>query len=973
MNTIYQSETLMQHNEQGYPILGDSLHKKIFGVLDRPVAQENNLNRSRGLLRRFNINVPVDYPDNLYDGDLPFPELLGDNITDHFEQMAGEFVDGFIMEADRLASCVLPETPGIDNVVFQPGWTRYVKRGEVWHTEAVATPLEKAYIFDTETFVTAGAFPVIGSALSSEAAYIWLAAEMCDPTLPVEEWTSTSLIPLNEDAFVVGHNISYDRVRARNGYNLQRSEPENFYFDTLSAHVAVSGLAAGQRWLYVLAGKDTEDLSEDEKRKLRFRPKWAEEGSTNALVNVYNFHVAAVRDYFGEEEVHWMKDADKDIRDVFVKATHISQLAERRDLVAYAADDAFYTAELFQALWPKYKESTPSKVGIAGHYFLNGSRIPVTNQWNEWVQQVEDVWKSHNDEVSTILRGLIDKYVSEWHKHLETDLAVAEAAWEEGEYDEMELDFGKRKTITIDLVLKALDRDCIDWRHECNKWLKTDPWLSQLDWTPAAYRGKSKNLPKWAAGFITNPDKSITTKTPCAGLLMRLEWEGNPVGYTRQTGYTYTDKDGRTQRIPHPKGTNDNVGILLSKDFVPDMEAGRLSSDLPEAARALEIANATSYWTSVRKRVMDRIFMEVENPYGENPMLSMPEIIAHGTVTRRTVESLMVTMCSTKPHRVGTELKTRVKCPEGWKIVGADFDGQELQIASIYADAWEGGFIGASPMSHTVLSGSKEKGTDAHTSLARAVKIDRDTAKIVGFAMLYGAGVRTIGNSIKKVFKDRSPNELRTYATRALSFKKGVKNSDGVYEGGSDSGCYNFMESIALKTRVPTLPCLGTKISTALRPAAVGSDFHTGRINWTIQSSGAEMLAILLTSTHWLARKFKIPAQFILSIHDETWFMVPEKYAEHFSVAFQMAHLYSWARFQAACGMPDVPLSRAFFSGVAIDDRLRKTPHECTVTPSNPEGESEPDGEEYSMKKMAELGWVDKLTKRAKLVERGLV
>ena len=133
------------------------------------------------------------------------------------------------------------------------------------------------------------------------------------------------------------------------------------------------------------------------------------------------------------------------------------------------------------------------------------------------------------------------------------------------------------------------------------------------------------------------------------------------------------------------------------------------------------------------------------------------------------------------------------------------------------------------------------------------------------------------------------------------------------------------------------------------------------------------MLAILLTATHWLARRFKIPAQFILSIHDETWFMVPEKYAQHFAVAFQMAHLYSWARFQSACGIADVPLSRAFFSGVAIDDRLRKSPHECTVTPSNPDGKDDPDGAEFSMSKMAELGWVDKLNKRIKLIVRGLV
>ena len=403
------------------------------------------------------------------------------------------------------------------------------------------------------------------------------------------------------------------------------------------------------------------------------------------------------------------------------------------------------------------------------------------------------------------------------------------------------------------------------------------------------------------------------------------------------------------------------------------MDSGRLSSNLTEAKRALDISNATSYWTSVRKRVHDRIIKTVSNPYGSGWQMMMPEIIAHGTVTRRTVESLMVTMCSTKSHRIGTELKTRIQCPPGWKIVGADFDGQELQIASIYADVWEGGFIGASPMTHTVLSGSKEKGTDAHTKLAKAINTNRDVAKGVGFAMLYGAGVRTIANTIKKTYKDRSATDLMVFGKRALEFKKGMKTPEGYYEGGSDSGCYNYMEGIALRAKTPTLPCLGTKISTALRPSAVDEDFHTGRINWSIQASGAEMLAVILTATHWLARIFKIPAQFIISIHDEMWFMVPERYVENFAVVFQMAHLYSWARFQASVGIADVPLSRAFFSSVAIDERLRKSVHECTVTPSNPLKETEPDGFEYSLAQMAELGWIKKLTTRLNMVNRGLL
>ena len=971
----YQMATSMNLNEQGYPVLNDHLHSKLFGSVSRLAPSSFLLERSRRLLRRFDIPVPVDYPDGMYDGDLPFPKLMGGSIESHFEEMAGEFVDDYKSYADEFATAKLPKIPGYDDFVFQSGWTRYTFVDDKWVTEAVSHPLEKAFTFDTETFVTAGAFPVIGTALSEKAAYVWLAAEMCDPTLPVDEWTQHDLIPLGNRSFIIGHNISYDRVRARDGYTLDQTEPENFYFDTLSAHIAVSGLASGQRWLYVLAGKDPDALSQEEKKKLMFRPRWANEGSTNSLVNVYNFHVAAVREYFGEK-VHRMQDADKDIRDVFVKATEIHQLANRRDLLEYAMFDAFYTTELFQALWRKYLESTPSKVALAGHMFLNGSRIPVSTDWSRWISEVEKVFAQHNREMSDICHGLIQAYVDAWRVEIDKDIAAVQEALDSETRDDIIAAAGleNKKIVKLPDVLKGLDKNSLfNWTHHADAWIREDPWLSQLDWSPRGYAGKYAYMPKWASKYLVDPTERITTKANVSHFLLKLKWEDAPIQLTKSKGWCYRTEEGKLEKIPHPKGGADNVGVLLSKDFLVDMENGRLSSDLPEAKRALDIANATSYWTSVRKRVHDRIFMDVENPHGRGWYMMMPEIIAHGTVTRRTVESLMVTMCSTKKHRIGTELKTRIQCPPGWKIVGADFDGQELQIASIYADAWEGGFIGASPMAHTVLSGSKEKGTDAHTKLAKAIDTNRDVAKGVGFAMLYGAGVRTIANTIKKTYKDRSASELRQFSNRALIFKKGQKTPDGQYEGGSDSGCYNYMEDIALRTKIPTLPCLGTKISTALRPAAVGDDFHTGRINWTIQSSGAEMLAVILTATHWLARRFKIPAQFILSIHDEVWWMVPEKYAESFAVLFQMAHLYSWARFQASVKMCDVPLSRAFFSSVAIDNRLRKSPDECTATPSNPRGIDEPDGNDYSMAQMAELGWVKKLNTRVDMIAKGLL
>ena len=176
-----------------------------------------------------------------------------------------------------------------------------------------------------------------------------------------------------------------------------------------------------------------------------------------------------------------------------------------------------------------------------------------------------------------------------------------------------------------------------------------------------------------------------------------------------------------------------------------------------------------------------------------------------------------------------------------------------------------------------------------------------------------------------------------------------------------------------MRSRIPQLPCLGTKISTAMRPAAVGDDFKTSRVNWTIQSSGAEILSIMLTAVHWLADEYKVPCRFVLSIHDEIWFMTPDRYAEQFAVLFQIAHMYTWSLFHSALGMPDLPLSRAFFSSVAIDNRLRKSPREKTVTLSNPAGADEAPGSEYTMRELSEIGAVQKLTTRYNAIQSGLL
>ncbi len=483
--------------ELGYPVLSDELHCRIFGKQAPPEMSRIAKQKAENLLKDFDIQIPVDYPDHLYDGPLPLPQLQGENLREHFENIAFRQVGHYRNLANGLAACELPEIPPIDKLVFKPGWTRYTKVQGEWKTEPVPHPLEEAFTFDTETFVYGGSFPIIGTALSSEAAYIWLASELINPSLPEDQWDQHSLIPIGANRFVAGHNISYDRVRAREGYNLENTEPENFYFDTLSAHIGVSGLASGQRWLYVLAGKDPEDLTDDERRKLRYAPKWLDEGSTNSLVATYNFHVHEVRKFFGDN-VQPLGEGDKAVRDIFVKATHLSQIRQMLgEAVDYAIKDAFYTAELFQALWPKYLDATPSLVALCGHYHLNGSIIPLVPDWEDWIQNVERVFKEYNQEMTQICKDLVWKCYGEW------------------------------KALYLDDPAKA------------ERWVAKDPWLSQLNWEVKTVKGKYAHVPHWVRPFIKDPNEPIGVKSRLAHLLLKLEWEGQPLTWIDGQGWCY--------------------------------------------------------------------------------------------------------------------------------------------------------------------------------------------------------------------------------------------------------------------------------------------------------------------------------------------------------------------------------------------------------------------------------------------------
>lgn len=90
---------------------------------------------------------------------------------------------------------------------------------------------------------------------------------------------------------------------------------------------------------------------------------------------------------------------------------------------------------------------------------------------------------------------------------------------------------------------------------------------------------------------------------------------------------------------------------------------------------------------------------------------------------------------------LGSELKSMVESPDGWKIVGADVDSQEQWLAAIFGDSITGsGHAGSTPFSQMQLAGTKSDGTDLHSVVAKEVKVSRNNAKILNYARLYGSG-----------------------------------------------------------------------------------------------------------------------------------------------------------------------------------------------------------------------------------------
>jgi DNA polymerase gamma 1 len=881
-------------NPLGYAVLSDLMSQKVFGEGTEPkYPSAGKIEEIKEEMKKFGVEFPVKNPNSFFMEDFALPSLQGENIKSHFDAISKKVSGDRAKKMKDFAYEDLPAPPDKTKFFLQEGWVKYPFEGTPARAEGIE---EDIAIYDCETFVKGSDFahPILATAVTSKAYYIWMHPSFVNTHIPYEPM----LVPLGrKDGIFIAHNVAYDRPRTQEAYVLGKT---NSWFDTMSAHINVSGLASGQRWWYV--------QKQTKKSTFRADPVWADKGSMNNLIDCYNFHCKPAIP---------LDQGDKETRDIFVKAENMVDFVPHySELITYALNDVKITFELYSILVLKYLQNNPSLTTLSGHFGIAGAKLPVVSNWAEWFEGCEKMWSDSIAKQELMLSKMAKELYNSWN---------------EGE---------------------ITDED-----------IREDPWLSQLEWEASfkltkAGKPSSKwyGVPKWVRS-VSSKDivdgkpviEGISTKNRISHLLLRLKWANQPIKFFTEKGWCYEDTDsGVWMQIPHKDGEGVNVGNVLTKDYVEDFESGMLTSDLPEARELISLAINVAYWTSVRSRVREQNLEVVETKSGDKFNLLVPASIPHNTSTNRAGENLWLTVPDPKYDKIGSEIKTRVQAPKGYVFVESDFDAQEAVVASIFADSYHK-LAGSTQFSHSILAGSKDDGSDMHSMTAKVIGIGRPVAKGCNYGMLYGCGARTLANTIRKGNKNIPMREAMAMGKKLIKIKKGEKASrlSQTLVGGSDSYAYNEMARIA-NMPCPINPLSGTKMSTSFRPSTVGTDFWTMRNNWCIQSTGSAMLHAFMTAMEWLIGEYGVEAEFCMSVHDSILYLCPEPQAKTLAALFQVAHAWCWAWLRYNYGIYELPVANAWLSSVEIDKIFRKSADSSTKTVS--QQNNEPDGQSVSIK-----------------------
>ncbi|XP_019495635.1 PREDICTED: DNA polymerase subunit gamma-1 [Hipposideros armiger] len=624
----------LRHNPLHIQMLSRGLHEQIFGP-GGEMPGEDAVRRSVEHLQKHGLWGQPAAP--LPDVELRLPPLYGGGLDQHFRLLAQKQSLPYLEAANSLLQAQLPPQP--PSWAWAEGWTRYGPAGEA---VPVAIPEERALVFDVEVCLAEGTCPTLAVAISPLAWYSWCSRRLVEERY---SWTSqlspADLIPLEvtasaaggptqrdwQEQLVVGHNVSFDRAHIREQYLIQGSRMR--FLDTMSMHMAISGLSSFQRSLWMAAKQGKHKAQHPTQRSQKSQRKtngpaisswdWLDISSVNNLADVHSLYVGG-------------PPLEKEPRELFVKGSMKDIRENFQDLMQYCAQDVWATYEVFQQQLPLFLERCPHPVTLAGMLEMGVSYLPVNQNWERYLAEAQNTYEELQREMKKSLMDLAndacqllsgERYKDDpWLWDLEWDLqefkqkkakvkrkepAAAsnlpiEGAGAPGDPKDQE-DPGP-PTEEEELQRDATARACLEQLKGTTELLPKRP--QHLPGHPGWYRKLCPRLedPAWTPGpSLLSLQMRVTPK------LMALTWDGFPLHFSERHGWGYLVPGRRDNLAAVPVGsTLASAGVACPYRAIESLyrkhclEQGKQQPELQEAGLAEEfLLTESSVWQTVEE------------------------------------------------------------------------------------------------------------------------------------------------------------------------------------------------------------------------------------------------------------------------------------------------------------------------------------------------------------------------------------
>ncbi|XP_006028344.1 DNA polymerase subunit gamma-1 [Alligator sinensis] len=552
-------------------MLSRALHEQLFPGA-RVEYAEADVQRSKQHLRQHGLwGQPTS---TLPDVVLRLPPLQGDNLDQHFRRLAQKQSLPYLEAADELLQCTLPPQPA--TWAWQAGWTRYGPDGQ---TETVDYPRERALVFDVEVCMADGSCPTLAVAVSPTAWYSWCSKRLLEERYTwSNQLTLADLIPLETAAdtncaakqdwlerLVVGHNVAFDRAHIKEQYLIQGSRMR--FLDTMSMHMAISGLTGFQRSLWMAAKHGKRKGLQQVKQHMKKTYKqakgssgiswdWIDISSINNLADVHDLYVGG-------------KPLEKEARELFVKGTMGDIRNNFQELMTYCALDVQATHEVFQEQLPLFMERCPHPVTFAGMLEMGVAYLPVNQNWERYLEEAQCTYEELQKEMKKSLMNLAnDACQLLYDERYKDDPWLWDLEWDVEKFKEKKPLKKKNKDAKSKAAEVVANPSALEWQEDpgppseeeelgvpesqlCLERLKETVTLlpkrtQHLPGHPRWYRKLCPRLdsPHWVPG-----PSLITLQMRVTPKLMRLAWDGFPLHYSEKYGWGYL-VPGRKDNFP---------------------------------------------------------------------------------------------------------------------------------------------------------------------------------------------------------------------------------------------------------------------------------------------------------------------------------------------------------------------------------------------------------------------------------------